>query len=277
MRWNSPFRKRVSGVNDGPTDEARVAADSLIDLRAVVKSYATAAGDYVALRGVDLRVDAGEFLAVVGKSGSGKSTLSNMITGIDRPTTGEVIIGARAVHRMSEGEIAIWRGRTVGVVFQFFQLLPTLTVLENIMLPMDFCNTFRGQRKERALHLLAQVEMEEHAHKLPTALSGGQQQRIAIARALANDPPIIVADEPTGNLDTRTAEAVFHLFEQLIAAGKTILMVTHDDDLARRATRTVTISDGQIINDHVNVAPHGVVDDIVEADEALGDEELVME
>lgn len=276
-RFVGRFRKAARASQGAAFGAPRDATPSLIDLRAVVKSYATAAGDYVALRGVELRVDAGEFLAVVGKSGSGKSTLSNMITGIDRPSTGEVWVGGQAVHRLSEGEIAVWRGRTVGVVFQFFQLLPTLTVIENIMLPMDFCNTFRGQRKERALHLLEQVEMAEHACKLPTALSGGQQQRIAIARALANDPPIIVADEPTGNLDTRTAEAVFHLFEQLVAAGKTILMVTHDDDLARRATRTVTISDGQIISDHFNFAPHAVVDDVVEADEVVGDEELVVE
>jgi putative ABC transport system ATP-binding protein len=236
-------------------------APGLIDLRQVVKSYATAAGEYVALRGVSLHVDRGEFVAVVGKSGSGKSTLSNMITGIDRPTSGEVFVGGAAVHTLSEGEIAVWRGRTVVVVFQFFQLLPTLSVLENVMLPMDFCNTFSGRRKERALGLLEQVEMTEHAHKLPTALSGGQQQRIAIARALANDPSIIVADEPTGNLDSRTAEAVFHLFETLVAEGKTIVMVTHDDDLARRATRTITISDGRILSDRAHSAPHIVPDE----------------
>jgi len=249
----------------------------LIDLRQVVKQYATAAGAYTALHEINLGVDAGEFVAVVGKSGSGKSTLSNMITGIDRPTSGEVLVGGVAVHKLNEGQIAVWRGRTVGVVFQFFQLLPTLTVVENIMLPMDFCNTFsahRNERKERALFLLGQVDMAMHADKLPTALSGGQQQRIAIARALANDPPVVIADEPTGNLDSHTADAVFHLFEQLVAKGKTILMVTHDDDLARRATRTITIADGEIISDHPNFAPHAVVDDDIEDAVLLGDEEL---
>jgi putative ABC transport system ATP-binding protein len=214
-------------------------------------------------------------VAVVGKSGSGKSTLSNMVTGIDRPSSGEVHIAGTAVHRLSEGEIAVWRGRTVGVVFQFFQLLPTLTVLENVMLPMDFCNTFKGRRKERALELLDHMEMAEHAGKLPTALSGGQQQRVAIARSLANDPQLIVADEPTGNLDSRTADAVFHLFENLVREGKTIVMVTHDDDLARRATRTLTISDGRIVSDHSNVTPHIVVDDTVDEEPLVGDEELL--
>ncbi len=275
------FRMRNKGaLPPTPANGAQPATGQpprLIDLRRVVKQYATAAGAYTALSDIDLRVDAGEFVAVVGKSGSGKSTLSNMITGIDRPTSGEVLVGGVAVHKLSEGQIAVWRGRTVGVVFQFFQLLPTLTVVENIMLPMDFCNTFnthRNERKERALHLLGQVDMAMHADKLPTALSGGQQQRIAIARALANNPPIVVADEPTGNLDSLTADAVFHLFEQLVADGKTILMVTHDDDLARRATRTITIADGEIIGDHPNYAPHAVVDDAIEDAELLGDEEL---
>jgi putative ABC transport system ATP-binding protein len=246
----------------------------LIELRSVVKSYDTDAGAYVALHSVDLQVDPGEFISVVGKSGSGKSTLSNMITGIDRPTSGEVLVGSTAVHRMNEGEIAVWRGRTVGVVFQFFQLLPTLSVLENVMLPMDFCNTFKGERKQRALHLLEQMEMAQQATKLPTALSGGQQLRVAIARALANDPPILVADEPTGNLDSRTAESVFHLFERLIGEGKTILMVTHDEELARRATRMVTLSDGRILSDTRHFTPRGVVDEVEEADETMGDEEL---
>ncbi len=276
MFWNRTNGAAASANGSSPS-HILASSPRLIDLRSVVKSYATAAGAYTALRGIDLGVDAGEFVAVVGKSGSGKSTLSNMITGIDRPTSGEVFVGGMAVHTLNEGQIAVWRGRTVGVVFQFFQLLPTLTVVENIMLPMDFCNTFnahRNERKERALYLLSQVEMEMHADKLPTALSGGQQQRIAIARALANDPPIVIADEPTGNLDSRTADAVFHLFEQLVGAGKTILMVTHDDELARRATRTITIADGEIIGDHPNYAPHAVVDDDVDEIVLLGDEEL---
>lgn len=222
----------------------------LIELRGVVKEYETAAGPFLALRQIDLNVDTKEFVAVIGKSGSGKSTLINMITGIDKPTRGEVLIGNAAVHTMNENQIAEWRGRNVGVVFQFFQLLPTLTVAENVMLPMDFCDLYPGrQRRERALHLLDQVEMIDQADKLPTAISGGQQQRVAIARALANDPSIIVADEPTGNLDSKTADAVFHLFETLVDEGKTILMVTHDEDLAKRVTRTVIITDGEIVGD----------------------------
>ncbi|NJN83419.1 MAG: ABC transporter ATP-binding protein [Caldilineaceae bacterium] len=224
--------------------------NSLIALSGVVKSYETAAGQFLALKGVDLRADPGEFVAVVGKSGSGKSTLSNMITGIDRPTEGSVFVANTPVHTLSEGKTAKWRGRTIGVVFQFFQLLPTLTVLENVMLPMDFCNMYdKGERRGRAIHLLEQVDMADQIDKLPTAISGGQQQRVAIARALANDPPLIVADEPTGNLDSRTADAVFDLFESLVSDGKTILMVTHDDDLAHRVTRTVTIADGEIVGD----------------------------
>jgi len=233
----------------------------LIELRNIIKAYETAAGPFLALRGIDLFVDKSEFVAVIGKSGSGKSTLINMITGIDKPTEGEVLIGDAAIHTLNENQIAEWRGRNVGVVFQFFQLLPTLTVAENVMLPMDFCGLYPGkQRRERALHLLDQVEMVEQADKLPTAISGGQQQRAAIARALANDPPIIVADEPTGNLDSKTAHAVFQLFEVLINEGKTILMVTHDEDLAKRATRTVVIADGNILSDepvssHASNAP----------------------
>ena len=225
----------------------------LIELKRVVKTYESQAGTYAALKGIDLSVGSGEFLAIVGKSGSGKSTLINMITGIDRPTSGEVWVAGTAIHRLSEGKMAEWRGRTIGVVFQFFQLLPTLTILENVMLPMDFCRTYPARvRKQRALALLEQVDMTAHAHKLPSAVSGGQQQRAAIARALANDPPIIVADEPTGNLDSKTADSVFKLFERLVAEGKTIVMVTHDDDLSRRATRTITIADGEIAGERVN-------------------------
>jgi len=213
----------------------------------VVKVYETPAGKFYALRGINLQVDTHEFVAVIGKSGSGKSTLINMITGIDRPTSGEVFVGDTAVHRLSEGQMAIWRGKHIGVIFQFFQLLPTLTLVENVMLPMDFCNTYPPrQRYERAMYLLEHVDMAQHAHKLPSAVSGGQQQRVAIARALANDPPIIVADEPTGNLDSKTANQVFDLFTKLVEEGKTILMVTHDQDLARRATRAVLVADGEI-------------------------------
>lgn len=223
--------------------------DHLIELRQVMKVYETAAGSFKALKGVDLQIDYGEFVSVVGKSGSGKSTLINMITGIDRPTSGEVLVGDTAVHTLNEGQIAVWRGRNVGVIFQFFQLLPTLTAIENVMLPMDFCDVYPlGEREERAMQLLDQVEMAQHAYKLPSALSGGEQQRVAIARALATDPPILVADEPTGNLDSRTAEAVMQLFEGLVAQDKTILMVTHDRDLSKRAGRIITLADGEIVS-----------------------------
>jgi len=222
----------------------------LIDLNAVTKAYQTDAGQFLALKGVDLLVEAGEFVAIVGKSGSGKTTLINMITGLDRPTDGEILVGGRAVKNLSENQLAAWRGRTIGVVFQFFQLLPTLTALENVMLPMDFCATPAfHQRRIRALELLRLMEIEDQADKLPARLSGGQQQRVAIARALATDPPILAADEPTGNLDSKTAAAVFALFERLTSLGKTILMVTHDPDLARRAGRELHIADGRIVND----------------------------
>jgi ABC-type lipoprotein export system ATPase subunit len=240
-------------------------SEHLIELHQVGKVYRSPAGDFTALKGVDLEVDPGEFVAVIGKSGSGKSTLINMITGIDRPTSGEVMVGDVAVHRLREGRMAEWRGRNVGVIFQFFQLLPTRSVVENIMLPMDFCHigTMR-QRRQRAMHLLEQMDLAEHARKLPSRLSGGQRQRVAIARALANDPPILVADEPTGNLDSKTAEAVFRLFESLVAEGKTILMVTHDQDLAERVSRTLIISDGEIIEEY-----------LAEAFPALTEEQLI--
>jgi ABC-type lipoprotein export system ATPase subunit len=224
----------------------------LIECRQLVKTYRSAAGDFPALKAIDLQVNPGEFVAVIGKSGSGKSTLINMITGIDRPTSGQILVGNTAIEKLGEGKLAEWRGRNVGVIFQFFQLLPTLTVVENVMLPMDFCHLYTmRERRERAMHLLEQVGVAEHAHKLPSAVSGGQQQRVAIARALANDPPILAADEPTGNLDSKTAQSVFHLFEGLVEHGKTILMVTHDRDLARRATRTVMLSDGEIIEEYI--------------------------
>ena len=224
------------------------AANHLIDVRQVVKTYHSSAGNFTALKGIDLTVDKGEFVAIIGKSGCGKSTLINMITGIDRPTGGEVWVHNTAVHTLNEGQIAEWRGRELGVIFQFFQLLPTLTVMQNVMLPMDFCRTYPiPQRRERAMSLLEQVGLADVAHKLPSSVSGGQQQLAAIARALANDPPILAADEPTGNLDSATAEIIFQLFNQLVDQGKTILMVTHDPDKARRVTRVVTIVDGEIL------------------------------
>src|SRR5262245_33908881 len=236
-----------------PTGRYQHGNRQLIELRSVLKTYQSSAGAFTALKGVDLKVDRGEFLAIVGKSGSGKSTLINMITGIDRPTSGEVLVGDAAVHTFSEGQMAEWRGHNLGIIFQFFQLLPSLSIVENVMLPMDFGNVYAPrERYERAIALLAQVEMAEQAHKLPSAVSGGQQQRVAIARALANDPPILVADEPTGNLDSRTAGAVFELFEHLVSQGKTIVMVTHDQDLARRASRAVLVADGQIVEEMRN-------------------------
>ncbi len=242
------------GMSEGRHRSPEIAR--LIEVRQAVKRYESAAGAFTALNGVSLRIDPGEFVAVIGKSGSGKSTLLNIIAGIDRPTSGEVLVDGTAVHTLRERRIAPWRGRTLGVIFQFFQLLPTLTVIENVMLPMDFCHTHPPrERRERALDLLVQVELADHADKLPTALSGGQQQRVAIARALANDPPILLADEPTGNLDSQTAGAVFRLFTDLVDGGKTILMVTHDADLARQVTRAVVLRDGEVVDEVTNHRP----------------------
>jgi len=221
---------------------------SLIELRGVVKKYQSTANTVTALNGVDLRVNAGEFVVVLGKSGAGKSTLVNMITGIDRPTDGEIRVAGASLHALGEDARAAWRGRTVGVVLQFFQLLPSLTVLQNVMLPMDLADRYPiPQQRERAMHLLEQMGIAEHAHKLPSAVSGGQQQRIAIARALANDPPLLLADEPTGNLDSNTAQSVFGVFQDLVRQGETIVMVTHDQDLAQQAQRTILLTDGEIV------------------------------
>ena len=246
--FKNPFTKS----KEVPEITASVNGHSIVDLRDVNKSYKTAVGDYPALKNIDLQINAGEFVSIIGKSGSGKSTLLNMITGIDHPTNGEVFVNSTAVHGMSENKMARWRGNNLGIVFQFFQLLPVISVIENIMLPMDFCRTYpMSERRERAMKLLELVELADHAHKLPTALSGGQQQRVAIARALANDPPIIIADEPTGNLDSKTAESVFALFNNLVAQGKTIIIVTHDSGLAKRTHRTALIADGEIVNEYV--------------------------
>ena len=225
----------------------------LVHLRDVVKTYQSSAGRFTALKGVDLQVESGAFVSIIGKSGSGKSTLINVITGIDRPTSGEVIVDDVQIHSLSEEQIAVWRGRSIGVIFQFFQLLPTLTAVENILLAMDYGRQYpRIERPERALYLLELVGMAEQAHRLPNSLSGGQQQCVAIARALANDPVLLTADEPTGNLDSKSAEMVFHLFENLAQAGKTILMVTHDNDLAARAQRTIKLADGRIVDEFTN-------------------------
>ena len=218
----------------------------VIDLRDVVKTYQSGAGSFTALKGISLQVQAGEFVSVVGPSGSGKSTLLNMITGIDRPTSGEVYVSGQAVHKLGENQLARWRGRNVGVIFQFFQLLPTLTIIENVILPMDFCRVHtRSARKARAMALLESMGIANQAYKLPSMLSGGEQQRAAIARALANDPPLIVADEPTGNLDSASAADVFALFEGLVAQGTSLLVVTHDAGLSARAQRVIHLRDGR--------------------------------
>ncbi len=236
------FHKNIDTADNHP----------MIDLRDVNKYYKTAIGDFHALKSVDLQINAGEFVSIIGKSGSGKTTLLNMITGIDIPTGGEVWVNGTAVHKLGENKMARWRGKNLGVVFQFFQLLPMISVVENIMLPMDFCRTYpMRERYDRAMELLELVELADHGHKLPSALSGGQQQRVAIARALANDPPVVIADEPTGNLDSKTAESVFALFNNLVAKGKTIIIVTHDSTLAKRAHRTALIADGEIVNEYV--------------------------
>ena len=220
----------------------------LIRLRGVRKTYATATGEFEALKGIDLDVHPGEFVAVVGKSGAGKTTLINMMTGVDHLTSGEVWIDGVSVHGMDENRLALWRGRTLGIIYQSFYLMPNLTLQHNVLLPMDFCGLYRGrQSKSRAMDLLRQVELEDHAHKLPSAISGGQQQRVAIARALANDPPVIIADEPTGRLDSTTAEVIFRIFLDLVERGKTIVMVTHDRGLAQRTSRTIRLVDGALL------------------------------
>lgn len=223
---------------------------TLIRLEGVAKDYQTASRTFAALTAVDLTIARGEFVAIVGKSGSGKSTLLNMISGIDRPTAGEVTVADTTLTALTENQMAAWRGRSVGIVFQFFQLLPTLTIVENVMLPMELCRIFpRQTRREQALRLLQQVDMVDHAAKLPSAVSGGQQQRAAIARALANHPPIILADEPTGNLDSATAISILRLFTNLVNEGRTVVVVTHDPDIARHVSRVLHISDGAITSD----------------------------
>jgi ABC-type lipoprotein export system ATPase subunit len=242
-----PFVKSNNGsVKDGSTQ------GPIIELRDVHKSYVSAAGEFRALRGINLQINAGEFVSIIGKSGSGKSTLLNMVTGIDRPTAGEVFVNGTAVHELDENQLAGWRGDSLGIIFQFFQLLPSLSLMQNVILPMDLAGKYKPrERRERAEHLLEIVDLADHMHKLPSMVSGGQQQRAAMARALANDPPVIIADEPTGNLDSKTAATVFNLFNNLVEQGKTIVIVTHDSSLARRAHRTALIADGEIVNEYV--------------------------
>lgn len=224
--------------------------DYIVQVKDVVKSFPVGDGEITILKGISFEVKNAEFMSIVGPSGNGKSTLLNMITGIDRPTAGEVVVTGREVHKMSENQLATWRGEHVGIIFQFFQMLPALSLLKNIILPMDFANKYTPkERRERAMYLLEIVGLADQAHKLPSMVSGGQQQRAAIARALANDPPLVVADEPTGNLDSRTAGDVFDLFSSLVEQGKTMLMVTHDKELARQVPRVVEIIDGKITRD----------------------------
>ncbi len=238
------MNQQVAPANEAANRQS----DYAIQTQQLIKVYKTTAGDYVALKGIDLLVNHGEFVTVLGKSGAGKSTMVNLITGIDRPTSGEVIVNGTAIQHLHEDQRSRWRGLNLGVVFQFFQLLPSLTLIENITLVMDFNNTYPlRERKERALHLLEQVGIAEHAYKIPSRISGGQQQRVAIARALANDPPVLVADEPTGNLDSKTAHEIFDLFTSLVEQGKTLLVVTHDKEIAARAPRVIEMTDGQIV------------------------------
>ena len=222
---------------------------AFIEIHNLVKVYKTAAGEFPALKGVSLSIDQGEFVAITGKSGSGKSTLLNTFTGIDHPTSGEIYIGDEALHCYNEQRMAIWRGRNLGIIFQFFQLLPTLSAIENILMAMDLNNVIKpNQRRKRGQYLLDLVGLGDKVHKMPSELSGGEQQRVAIARSLANDPPLVVADEPTGNLDSNTAESIFALFRSLVTEGKTFIMVTHDVDLAKQIDHNIIISDGLIVS-----------------------------
>ena len=233
----------------------RTKSQSIIQIRDLGKVYSTAAGEFTALSHINTDVQEGEFLGVIGKSGAGKSTLLNMINGVDRLTSGEVIVRTDgndvSVHELNEDQLALWRGQTMGIVYQSFQLLPMLTLVDNITLPIDLSGNYKPREaRERALELLQLVELEEHANKLPAFISGGQQQRVAIARALANDPPILIADEPTGSLDSVTADHIFDVFDHLVAdRGKTIVMVTHDNSLAPRFSRYLQLVDGELANE----------------------------
>ena len=242
-------------TKDIESEAEEVQADGrkpVVRLVNVVKSYQTGEHEFTALKGVSAEFYPGTFAGVLGKSGAGKSTLVNMITGVDTLTAGEIFVDDVPVHTLNENQMALWRGQNIGVIYQTFQLLPMLSLLDNVMLPIDFCGNYHPRRsRERAMELLTMVELEDHVRKLPSAISGGQQQRVAIARALANDPPIIVADEPTGSLDSVTAEIIFQIFEKLVESGKTIIMVTHDFSLARRMSHSIYMADGEIISPHI--------------------------
>ncbi len=231
-----------------PAEQAPPGA--LVEVREVIKSFHVGTGELTILKGVSFQVKEGEFVSIVGPSGNGKSTLLNMITGIDRPTQGEIVVMGRRIDKMSEDQLAEWRGENVGIIFQFFQMLPALSLAQNVVLPMDLAGKWStGERHDRALHLLDMVGLKDQADKLPSMVSGGQQQRAAIARALANDPPLLIADEPTGNLDSHTSQDVFDLFTEVVGRGKTMIMVTHDKELAARIPRVVEIIDGRIVRD----------------------------
>lgn len=250
---NSSIDKRSAKSPDFAAQENSKSGDlglrqALVELRGAGKVYESLSGSVNALDNIDLQIFSGEFLVVTGKSGSGKTTLVNILTGLDRATSGEIWVNGEPMHDYGPERAAKIRGRTMGVVFQSFELLPTLTVLQNVMLPMDFARRYPiWEQRKRALSLLEQVEIADHAKKMPTALSGGQQQRLAIARAMANDPAILVADEPTGSLDSATADIIVNIFEKFIASGRTVFMVTHDRDIAKRGSRIVTLSDGKIV------------------------------
>ncbi|MBN2499682.1 MAG: ABC transporter ATP-binding protein [Anaerolineales bacterium] len=230
--------------------DAQANGKPIIKLRELVKNYKTGEGELEVLKNLSLEIENGDYIGILGPSGAGKSTLLNMITGVDKPTEGEIWVTGEPIHALGENKLAQWRGRSVGVVFQFFQLLPTLTIAENVIMPMEFCKMYRPrERRERALHLLESLSIADQADKLPHALSGGQQQRAAIARALANDPPIVVADEPTGNLDSKTGAAVFDIFTSLVKDGKTVIMVSHESTLSEIVHRSIVLVDGVIVED----------------------------
>ena len=250
---NNPPTSTVQPIQADIPNFPHIQPKPLIEMNQIVKIFHNGSVDFPALKGINLQFFPGEFVSIVGRSGSGKSTLANMITGIDHPTSGTVCIRGTNIHSLNESKMAVWRGNNLGIVFQFFQLMPILTLFENIKLPMDLCNKYEpGERNERARELLDLVGMTEFADQLPDEISGGQQQSIAIARALANDPPILIADEPTGNLDSRTANSIFNIFTNLADKGKTIIMVTHDQSLAERTGRIVHIADGSLVDEAAN-------------------------
>jgi putative ABC transport system ATP-binding protein len=248
---NLPFvasETRSAVVVKPSISETNKEANSIIKLEDVFKLYETPAGSFQALKGISLDIDPNEFLCIVGKSGAGKTTLLNMISGVDSISSGKVCVNGSSVHDLSEDDQALWRGLNLGIIYQSFELMPMLTLLENVMLPMDFCQLYaRSKSRNRAKELLEMVELDGHINKLPGAISGGQQQRVAIARALANDPPLIIADEPTGRLDSTTADTILDIFDRLVKEGKTIVMVTHDGSAAQRATRVLEIADGELV------------------------------